>query len=173
MHPHVGVSSVNDEVNKVTHSVHDLRVTGKSTETSRALQNSGAKKRVSFGTNMSTEEDVLDGQSVEQKPLELMTAIERFHARKFKGLSGTNTDKRAILKAAGLGRNKKQRTPVKSYVMEALQDLVKDDVEAGTSEDEAEDLMELSKEGMVERTSSLKKVPKHLTGTHDKSHQAQ
>jgi hypothetical protein len=172
MHPHVGVSSVNDEVNKVTHSVHDLWVTGKSTETSRALQNSGAKERVSFGTNMSTEEDVSDGQSVEQKPLELMTAIERFHARKFKGLSGTNTDKRAILKAAGLGRNKKQRTPVKSYVMEALQDLVKDDVEAGTSEDEAEDLMELSKEGMVERTSSLKKVPKHLTGTHDKSHQA-
>jgi hypothetical protein len=59
---------------------------------------------------------------------------------------------------------------VKSYVMEALQDLVKDDVEAGTSEDEAEDLMELPKEGMVERASSLEKVPKHLTGTHDESH---
>jgi hypothetical protein len=154
----------------VTHNVHGLRVTGKLIETSRASQNSGGKEKVSFGTNMSTEEDVSDGQSVEQKPPELMTAIERFHARKFKGSSGTNTYKRAILKAAGSGRNKKQRTPVKSYVMEALQDLVKDDVEAGTSEDEAEDLLELPKEGMVERASSLEKVPKHLTGTHDESH---
>jgi hypothetical protein len=80
---------------------------------------------------------------------------------------------RAILKASGPGSNKKQKTPVKAYVKVALQSLVDENVEAGSSEDEVEDLMELSKEGLVELTNSLEMEPKHLMGTHDESHQVQ
>jgi ribosomal protein S20 len=123
---------------------------------------------------MSTEEEISDGTSVEQKPPELMTAIEHFYMRKFKDHSGVQAEKRAILKATGSGSNKKQKTLVKSYVKEALQSLMEVKVETWSKEDEADDLMELSKEGLAEAaTNLLETAPQHLTGTHDESRQAQ
>jgi ribosomal protein S20 len=66
---------------------------------------------------------------MEQKPPELMTAIERFHMRKFKDRSGVKAEKRAILKALGSGGNKKQKTQVKCYVKEVLQSLMEVEVD--------------------------------------------
>jgi ribosomal protein S20 len=68
---------------------------------------------------------------------------------------GVQAEKRAILKATGSGSNKKQKTPVKSYVKEALESLMEVKVETGSKEDEADDLMELSKEGLAEATTNL------------------
>jgi hypothetical protein len=64
-------------------SVHELWVIGKSSEASFASQKSGDKERVSFGTNMLTDEECSDGGLVEKKPQALKTAVERFHARMF------------------------------------------------------------------------------------------
>jgi hypothetical protein len=63
---------------------------------------------------MSIEDDSSYGGSVEQKLASAMTAIEQFHARKFKGKDETITGKRAILKIIGVRSSKKQRTLVKS-----------------------------------------------------------
>jgi hypothetical protein len=152
-------------------SVHELRVTCNSTGTSQVSHNLGGKGRVAFGTNMLTEEEVSDGASVEQKPPELMIVVERFHMREFKDHHGAKAEKRAILKAAGLGNNKKQKTPVKSYVKDALQSLVDEQIVAGCREEGVEEPMELSKEGLFEETNLLKIEPQHLTRTHDESRQ--
>jgi hypothetical protein len=48
-------------------SVHDLRVARNSPSNSGPSQHSGGKERVSFGTNMSTDEECSDGGLVEQK----------------------------------------------------------------------------------------------------------
>jgi hypothetical protein len=50
---------------------------------------------------MSTEEEILDGTSVEQKPPELMTAIEHFHVRKFKDHSGGPSCEEGYLEGNG------------------------------------------------------------------------
>jgi hypothetical protein len=113
---------------------------------------------------MSTDEDVLDGGSMDKKPPELMTATEHFMARKFKEARGMRYEKRAILKATGRSSSKKQNISVNSYVKEVLQDLVYVDTVIGNNVHATEDLMELSNEGLVVSTNSLETMPKHLTG---------
>jgi hypothetical protein len=117
MHPHARTPNINEEVNKVAHHV---RVMCNSEGSSRASQNSGGKGRVSFGMNMSTEEEVSNGGSVELNLLELMIATEHFVARKFKEAQGMRPEKKDVLKAIGTCSNKKQKTSVKSHVKEAL-----------------------------------------------------
>jgi hypothetical protein len=92
-------------------SVHDLQVAGNSPSNSRPSQRSGGKERVSFDTKMSTDEECSDGGSVEQKAQELMSIVERFHARKFKATMRARADKRAVLKVTGSSSSKKQKKP--------------------------------------------------------------
>jgi hypothetical protein len=122
------------------------------------------KRKSLLRHEMSTDEDVLDGGSVDQKPPELMTATEHFMARKFKEARGMRYEKRAILKATGTSISKKQNISVNSYVKEVLQDLVYVDTVIGNNVHATEDLMELSNEGLVVSTNSLETMPKHLTG---------
>jgi hypothetical protein len=68
------------------------------------------KERVSFGTNMSTNEELSDGGSVEKMLKAPLSDIECFHAQKFKG--DTTGGKRVVLKISGGGNPKKQKTPV-------------------------------------------------------------
>jgi hypothetical protein len=86
----------------------------------------GGKDRVSFGTNMTTEDESSECDSVEQRDLKLLTAVEHFHARRLKDQRGTKEDKRAVLNVAGAGSSKKQKTPVKSCVQEAVKGLMLD-----------------------------------------------
>jgi hypothetical protein len=65
---------------------------------------------------MSTEEDVSDEGLVDQKASMQSTTIERFHARKFRAQTWHSSDKRVILKVAGSGSNKKQKTPNKEHM---------------------------------------------------------
>jgi hypothetical protein len=67
-------------------------------------------ERVSFGTNMTMKDESSDGSSMDQKSSGLMTAIERFHARKFRRQNEASTGKRAVLKITGARSSKKQRT---------------------------------------------------------------
>jgi hypothetical protein len=56
---------------------------------------------------MTTDEESSDGNSVIKMKLELATAVERFHVRKF----GAKLEKRSALKVHGMGVSKKQKTP--------------------------------------------------------------
>jgi hypothetical protein len=112
--------------------VNELHDACNSAEAIWAAQSSACKERISFRTNMTTEEESSDGGSVEQKPVGAMTAIERFHARKFKGKDETGTGKHAVLKITGAGRSKKQRTPIKTHLKEALNELVGEEVSRRT-----------------------------------------
>jgi hypothetical protein len=67
----------------------------------------GFKERVSLRTNMTTDEESSDGNSVIKIKLELATAVERFHVRKF----GAKLEKRSALKVHGMRVSKKQKTP--------------------------------------------------------------
>jgi hypothetical protein len=67
----------------------------------------GAKERVSFETNMTTDEESPDGNSVVKTKLELATAVERYHARKF----SAKPDKRGALKVNCSSTAKKAKNP--------------------------------------------------------------
>jgi hypothetical protein len=67
----------------------------------------GGKDRVSFGTNMSTDEEESDSGNVDQVGDTLDTTVARFHAWKFGTLDKRATDKRHGLKVQGAGHAKK------------------------------------------------------------------
>jgi hypothetical protein len=65
---------------------------------------------------MTTDEESSEGNSVVKMELELATAVERFHARKF----GAKMEKRGVLKVIIVGSSKKQKTPIKTSMLGAL-----------------------------------------------------
>jgi hypothetical protein len=67
----------------------------------------GGMELVSFGTNMTTEEQESDSGNVEQIGGKLDTVVARFHARKFGTVDKKATDKRPGLKVQGAGYTKK------------------------------------------------------------------
>jgi hypothetical protein len=87
------------------------------------------KERVSFGTNMSTEEEVSDSGLESKNVTQLTTAIERFHSRKFGSKAGSSADKKAILKISNSVGVKKQRTPNKACMQGAVQMLEQERLE--------------------------------------------
>jgi hypothetical protein len=78
--------------------------------------NYSAKERVSFGTNMTSDEEPSEGNSMVKIELDLAMAVECFHARKF----GTKSKKRGALKVNNSGVTKKQKTPIKTSMQGAL-----------------------------------------------------
>jgi hypothetical protein len=58
---------------------------------------------------MMTEDELSDGNSIDQEAQPPLTAVERFHARKFKDMAMTSAEKKAIHKVAGSGNTKKNR----------------------------------------------------------------
>jgi hypothetical protein len=64
----------------------------------------GGKDRVSFGMNMSTEDKSPERGSMEQRDPKLLSAVERFHAKRFTDQRRTKADKKAVLK---VGSSKK------------------------------------------------------------------
>jgi hypothetical protein len=121
---------------------------------------------VSFGMNMSTEDECSDSGLVEQRDPKLMTAVDHFHARKFKEINMLKGEKRVVLKVAGAGTNKKQRTAVKSSVQEAIKSLVQSRIDVQGDVVEHDDAMEMSKEGLGVAPQPLEADPKMLTGAH-------
>jgi hypothetical protein len=75
---------------------------------------------------MTQDEQSSDGDSIVKTDLELATAVERFHARKF----GAKTEKRGVLKVNSTTKAKKQKAPVKTNIQGALKLLEPEEMEA-------------------------------------------
>jgi hypothetical protein len=153
--------------------VNELHDACNSAEAIWAAQGSTGKERVSFRTNMTIEEESSDGGSVEQKPVGAMTTIEQFHARKLKGKDETGTGRHAVLKITGVESSKKQRTPIKMHLKEALNELVGEEVSRRTKRladvsDMDQQLMDIAMHANPQIVDH-----EHLMGTRDKSHQEQ
>jgi hypothetical protein len=78
-----------------------------------------------------------------------------------------------MLKVIGPGSRKKQETPIKACMKEALKDMVDVEVVDVTINKEIADPKELTKEAQALMTETLEADPNHLTGTHGESHQEQ
>jgi hypothetical protein len=78
-----------------------------------------------------------------------------------------------MLKVTGAGSRKKQETPVKACMKEALKAMVDVEVVDVTINKETADPMELMKEAQALMTETLEADPNHLTGTHGESHHEQ
>jgi hypothetical protein len=63
--------------------IKEMQVGTDSTEDDRGMQSQERKDRVSFGTNLTPDEELSDGGSVLQTDLVLASVVDRFHARKF------------------------------------------------------------------------------------------
>jgi hypothetical protein len=59
--------------------IKSMHVTSNEPRASWPLQGQGGKDRVSFRTNMSSEEEMVESDSVQNKDYLSMSAIERFH----------------------------------------------------------------------------------------------
>jgi hypothetical protein len=140
-------------------------------ENNMGTRGSPGRDRVSFGTDMSTEEEVSDGRLVKQKEPQMMAAVERLHAKKFRNKEVQNSEKKAILKVNGGGGNKRQKTPVKDYVKGALKCLMDTEEGEAMTHTEGEELMEQQAVDTVSGAIPPMVTPKHLTGTHGESRQ--
>jgi hypothetical protein len=94
-------------------------------ETSKSRDIFVGKEIVSFGTNMTPDDESSDGGSMVKTELELATAVEHFHAMKY----GMKIKKCTALKVHGSGSVKKQRTPIKIGVQGVLKSLDKEEME--------------------------------------------
>jgi hypothetical protein len=90
--------------NELADGVKDLNVEGpRVNDEYNVSQHREGKERVSFGTNMATDDESSESGSVHKLPSWLETAIDRFHARKFGGKPSQKLEKREALKVQGLG----------------------------------------------------------------------
>jgi hypothetical protein len=126
-------------------------------DVSIAEKNCGTKARVSFGTNMTTDEESSDGNSVVKTELELAMVVERFHARKF----GAKLEKRGELKVNCTGAAKKQKTSIKSGMQGVLRGLDKDEMDEMLLLTKYE-LVELMEVSTSKPNGALKLEPQNL-----------
>jgi hypothetical protein len=99
----------------------DMQVDLEAGDTSIPERICGIKERVSFGTNMTTNEESSYGKT----KLELVTTVERFQARKF----GAKQEKMIALRVNNSGAAKKKKTPIKSGTQEVLKGLERDEMD--------------------------------------------
>jgi hypothetical protein len=74
------------------------------------------KERVSFGTNMSTDEESFASESVKQDMHQIEVPIARIHSRKTPAMNDLTKGKRSVMKVQGAGTKKRQKTPNKSNI---------------------------------------------------------
>jgi hypothetical protein len=103
----------------------DMQVDLEASDTSIPERICGIKERVSFGTNMTTNEESSYGNLMVKTELELVMAVERFQARKF----GAKQEKMIALRVNNSGAAKKQKTPIKSGTQEVLKGLERDEMD--------------------------------------------
>jgi hypothetical protein len=122
---------------------------------------------------MTTEDESSGGGSVEQKFTAPLSAVERFHAWKFKGKGEASAGKWAVRKITGVGSSKKQKTPMKACMKDVLKDLEERE-ELGTmmrtTDVVPRDLQEMDI-AMDAKPSSA--GPTNLTQTQDETYQKQ
>jgi hypothetical protein len=137
-------------------------------ESSKGRGNPEGKGRVSFGTDMTLDEESSDGGSNVKMNLVLAMAVDRFHARKF----GVKSKKRGALKVCSAGKVKKQKTPNKSSRQGALATLDLESLEAVMKKTKSQQ-DELMEEAAQADVAELKSEPQHLMGTLEEARQEQ
>jgi hypothetical protein len=154
--------------NKPDAGSKDMQVERETGDANTHDKGCGIKERVSFRTNMTTDEESSDGNLMVKMELELATVVERLRAWKF----GAKHEKRGALKVHCTGVSKKQNTPIKLSVQGVLKGLDKDGMEdmLQLMKSEPGGLMEVSIENL---DGALKLEPQNLTGTHGKAHKEQ
>jgi hypothetical protein len=120
------------------HAEHAEHAVG---ELSKIRGSPEGKEIVSFGTDMTPDEEITDGSSSVKTDLVLAIVVDRFHARKF----GAKSEKWGALKVTSTSKVKKQKTPIKASIQGALKQLDPDEMEAmlNRTKSEQEDLMEV------------------------------
>jgi hypothetical protein len=137
----------------------------KSGGASGSMQDWGGKERVSFGTNISSDEVMSNGTSVQQEAKLWSDAVERFHARKFRDKHLPNSDKQATIhKVAGAGSIKKQKTPVKPCVKGVIKALMEEEDHAEMNRELIDINKELQEVDHAMDADPLSADPTHLTG---------
>jgi hypothetical protein len=124
----------------------------------------GVKDRLSFGTDMSSSEELECSANMQQYGQEIQTAVGRFHARKFGIKSHAEVERKAALKVQAGGASKKQKTPVKDTVRAAFEELMQGE------EEEKLNMARMERE-LASAASPLRSEPKNLTGTSDEARQ--
>jgi hypothetical protein len=148
--------------------IKEMQVGTDSTEDDRGMQSQERKDRVSFGTNMTPDEELSDGGSVLQTDLVLASVVDRFHARKFGVPTNRKQEKRVTLKATSNGKTKKQKMPVKANVQGVMEQLSQEGEAANMFQPKSKhmEIMEMGKAGESD-ASKLDHV--NLTGARDET----
>jgi hypothetical protein len=98
----------------LAHGVKDMKMEGQSPHASGSSCNSTGRERVSFGTNMSSEEESKDNSMCQLAGLQM--GLEMTKSRAYCG----GTEKKLTLGIEGTTALKKQKTPVKTVVKDAV-----------------------------------------------------
>lgn len=131
---------------------------------------------------MSSEEETEDSISTKPDETQPLTAIERFHARKFGGRSTGAGERKDALKIAGAGREiekgKKLKNHLTPQVQNSIQALVNQGlqlIEAARTLQVKEEVMENMEESPAKKLKATTSAsnPEHLTGPHDEARQEQ
>jgi hypothetical protein len=152
--------------NELVHSIRDMHVVKPSQDNGGGEQQLEGKDRVSFDTNMSTDEESTESESVHGEEQNLLSVVERFHARKSAGKAPIGVERRTTLKVQGAGKTKKQKTPVKTSIRGAVKSLIKDELEENR-------IGTRSKVEMVTETATPKTEPVHLMGPQEEARKEQ
>jgi hypothetical protein len=91
-----------DVTQDIATSVKGMHVKEDSADDFQGDSMQSRKERVSFGTNMTMNDESSGNDSCMQDEAQTMTAIERFHARKYGTHKGETSKKRPALKVASL-----------------------------------------------------------------------
>jgi hypothetical protein len=131
------------------------------------------KDRVSFGMNMSTDDELSGGESSVKAEGEPATAAERLLVRKYQARTGSKSEKKTTLKVNNLSKTKKQKTLIKVDVQMAFNSVEQVGsellvIKPKTEPDDQRKLLEDEAGG-----STGKRLPSNLMGTHDEGRQEQ
>jgi hypothetical protein len=153
--------------------VKELNVSGKvgdSTTVEPGKEN--IKERVSFGTNMSTEDDTSTTESMFEDSKRLDTLVWKMQTRKTAIAQENAKAKYTSLKVQSSNKKKKHKTHVKTSLIDMQESMKEDGLEARSSKGNADnqDMMEED----VPVSDNLQKLgPNPLTDTQGEAHQEQ
>jgi hypothetical protein len=161
---------VEEVENDLATGVEDLHVHEGMAAEAKEDQKGQLKERVSFGTNMTTEDELPGNDSCMQEDAKLLTAVERFHARKFGARKMDGSEKWPVLKVGISSMVKKQKTPINTAVQGATRSLSQDGLHILLNEMK-EEPSEKPDVKMADDAAALVVDPRTLTGSLEEARQ--
>jgi hypothetical protein len=167
------VPDLNIRVTEVlVEGVREMSVEGRKTLSLDVTEKGGVKQRVSFGTNLSTEDESSATESVQKGMQRIDLMVSKLKARKTACAQVTAKSKTAALKVQGPLSKKKQRTPVKSSVVGLMEAMQEDGMEGNSGRDIPANQDSMEEEGTID-VNLPSPDPKNLMGPQDEARQEQ